>query len=93
MQRCMYIHTKSHATDTAAPHWGELPEPTSKPHMQWLKAAEKCRTASLTPPPPCTSYANVHNYYGPYAYCSLDKGVACAQHTQLPTHTCAGHMC
>ena len=30
------------------------------------------------PPPPCISYANVHNYYGPYAYCSLDKGVACA---------------
>ena len=22
-----------------------------------------------------------------YAYCSLDKGVACAQHIQLPTHT------
>ena len=44
-------------------------------------------------PPPCISYANVHNYYGPYAYCSLDKGVACAQHIQLLTHTCAGHMC
>ena len=42
------------------------------------------------PPPPCISYANVHNYYGPYAYCSLDKGVACAQHIQLPTYTCAG---
>ena len=23
------------------------------------------------PLPPCISYANVHNYYGPYAYCSL----------------------
>ena len=45
------------------------------------------------PPLPCISYANVHNYYGPYAYCSLDKGVACAQHIQLLTHTCAGHMC
>ena len=44
-------------------------------------------------PPPCISYANVHNYYSPYAYCSFDKGVACAQHIQLPTHTCAGHMC
>ena len=31
---------------------------------------------NLTPPPPCLSYANVHNYYGPYAYCSFDKGVA-----------------
>ena len=41
------------------------------------------------PPRPCISYAIVHNYYGPYAYCSLDKGVACAQHIQLPTHTCA----
>ena len=44
-------------------------------------------------PPPCISYANVHNYYGPYAYCSLDKGMACAQHIQLPTHTYEGHMC
>ena len=39
-------------------------------------------------PPPCISYTNVRNYYGPYAYCSLHKGVACAQHIQLPTHTC-----
>ena len=44
------------------------------------------------PPPRCISYANVNNYYGPYAYCSLDKGVACAQHIQLPAHTCEGHM-
>ena len=41
----------------------------------------------------CISYANVHNYYSPYAYCSLNNSVACAQHIQLPTHTCAGHMC
>ena len=40
-------------------------------------------------PPPCISYANVRNYYGPYAHCSLDKGVACAQHIQLLAHTCA----
>ena len=45
------------------------------------------------PPGLCISYANVHNYYGPYAYCCLDKGVACAQHIQLPTHMCEGHMC
>ena len=51
------------------------------------------RGRGCTPPPPCRSYANVHNYYGPYANCSLDKGVACAQHIQPPTHTCAGHMC
>ena len=24
---------------------------------------------------------------------TLDKGVACAQHIQLLTHMCAGHMC
>ena len=50
-------------------------------------------TMTMYPPPPCTSYANVHNYYGPCAHRSLDKGVACTQHIQLPTHTCAGHMC
>ena len=41
---------------------------------------------TVPPPPPCISYANVHNYYGPSAYCSLDKGVGGAQHIQLPTH-------
>ena len=41
-----------------------------------------------TPPPPprCDSYAKVPNQCGPYAYCSLDEGVAGAQHIQLPTH-------
>ena len=40
------------------------------------------------PPPPCLRYTNVRNYYRPYAHCNLDKGVACAQHIQLQTHTC-----
>ena len=40
-------------------------------------------------PPPCISYANVRNYYGPYAHCGLDKGVACSKHIQLLAHTCA----
>ena len=53
----------------------------------------RCEATTAYPPPPCISYANVHNYSGPYAYCSLDKGVACVQHIQLPTHTSAGHMC
>jgi hypothetical protein len=46
-------------------------------------------------PPLCNSCAKVPNQYGPYAYCSLDKGVACAQHIQLPTHTwvSAWHEC
>ena len=47
-----------------------------------------------TPPrPTCHSARNfrscgttVHNYYGPYAYCSFGKGIACVQHIQLPTH-------
>ena len=43
----------------------------------------------LSTPPPCISYADVRNYYGPYTHCSLDKGVACAQHIQLLAHTCA----
>ena len=39
----------------------------------------------MYPPPPCVSYTKVRNQYTPYAYCSLDKGVAYAQHIQLPT--------
>ena len=54
-----------------------------------IVAHEKQRVLAVITPPPCISYANVRNYYGPYAHCSLDKGVACAQHIQLPTHTCA----
>ena len=72
--------------------------------IPFARATLKSRNVTETPPlvaltrvpgpPPCISYANVHNYSGPYAYCSLDKGVACTQHIQLPTHTCAaGHMC
>ena len=47
----------------------------------------KMSCQEYTPPPPCISYAKVPNQYGPYAYCSLDTGVACAQHMQLPKHT------
>ena len=62
--------------------------------------SQYCRSDSAIPnglsrilPPPCISYANVHNYYGPCAYCRLDKGVACTQHIQLLTYTCTGCMC
>ena len=53
------------------------------PHVQ-AKGYERMlglnlQCATCTPPPPCISYANVRNYYGPYAYCSLDTGVAYAQ--------------
>ena len=47
------------------------------------------KNSSLYPPPPCISYADVRNDYGPYAHCSLDKAIACAQHIQLLAHTCA----
>ena len=45
-----------------------------------------------TPPPSGKSYANVHNYYGPYAYCSLGKGMACATHTTADTHVGRPHV-
>ena len=63
-------------------------------HQKGHAATEKNKGHTHTcrlqcpPPPLCPSYTNVHNYYGPYAHCSLDKGVACTQHIQLPTHTC-----
>ena len=53
--------------------------------MNLLKHCTNCKVQ--LPPPPCISYAKVPNEYGPYAYCSLDTGVACARHMQLPTHT------
>ena len=68
-----------------------LHAPTKKYHHCWDRGPSGA--GYLPPPPPCISHANVHTYYGPYAYCSLDKGVACAQHIHLPTHTCTGHMC
>ena len=69
------------------------PTTTGSPpgHLTSLTPTTAVRGKKRYPPPPlCISHANVHNHYGPYAYCSLDKGVACAQHIQLPTHTCAG---
>ena len=48
---------------------------TRQTHQTTLSTPPPPRGDS-TPPPPCISYANVRNYYGPYAHCSLDKGVA-----------------
>ena len=62
------------------------------PSLRDQKDNRACSRSSLPrdySPPPCISYANVRNYYGPYAHCSLDKGVACAKHIQLPTDSCA----
>ena len=59
---------------------------------RWQASDQKknpcCTSRGCTPPPPCISYTNVPNHYGPYAHCSLDKGIACAQHILL-AHTCA----
>ena len=89
MQRCCSPRGPTRAKCNAKPNiWGNK----RKGVRGWTHFLQAPRWR-LYPPPLCVSYADVHNYYGPYAYCSLDKGVACAQHIQLPTHTCAGHMC
>ena len=72
--------------------WAVLQEGTTPTKWKGI-GRDPLATLHRHTPPPSISYANVHNYYGPYAYCSLDKGVACAQYMQLPTHACAGHMC
>ena len=46
----------------------------------WVLAPDAHRPGKWVPPPPCISYAKVPNQYGPYAYCSLNTGVACAAH-------------
>ena len=47
------------------------------------------RSGRSYPPPPLYKLRQCTNYYGPYAHCSLDKGVACAKQIQLLTQTCA----
>ena len=77
------------SADVACSLYG-IPDNPSESKFSSTMIPQMIVVADLTriPPPPGISYANVHNYYGPYAYCSLDKGVACAQHIQLLTHTC-----
>ena len=83
------------------PHAGLEPGPDPDLELEWVCHGSGVRQPSghlIRPvfgftPPSCISYANVNNYYGPCTYCSLDKGVACAQNNQLPKHMCAGHMC
>ena len=41
------------------------------------------KPAWIKPPPPVQATEK----YGPYAYCSLDKTVACMFHTPMPAHT------
>ena len=64
------------------------PTPTRGGGVQSRRQApnRKPLPQAYPPPPPCISYANVRNYYGPYTHCSLDKGVACAQHTNMRAH-------
>ena len=77
-----------------APQPGLQPQPFR--FVQPIESPQSHRcfpTTRMYPPSPCIRYANIHNYYSPCAYCSLDKGVACVKHIQLPTYTCAGYMC
>ena len=68
--------------DLAIAPWVPGSDPWQVSQLRWQR-----KIVAPPPPPPCNSYAKVPNEYGPYAYYSLDKGVACAQHIQLPTHT------
>ena len=45
------------------------------------------------PPPPCISYANVHNYYAPYAYCSLAINSGKFSDRSPPTDLCPRIQC
>ena len=87
---CLWQLHKVKTLVRAGTHVGRTSQPGWKPLYVHSIAKSLCRKSSdMYPPPPCISYANVRNYYGPYTQRSLDKGVACAQHIQLPTHTCA----
>ena len=44
------------------------------------RSCDNSSHGACKPPPPCISYAKVPNECAPYAYCSLDKAVADAQH-------------
>ena len=45
------------------------------------------------PPPPCISYANVHNYDGPYAYCGLAVNSGKFSDRSPPTDLCPLIQC
>ena len=47
----------------------------------------------LVNPPPCISYANVHNYYGPYTYCSLAINSGMFSDRSPPTDLCPLIQC
>ena len=44
------------------------------------RCTQHCSPPPPPPPPTCNSYGKVPNSYGPDAYCSLDKAVACTHH-------------
>ena len=52
------------------------------PHERCRRFIPETPSPHLMYPPrrPCNSYGKVPSQYGPYAYCSLDKGVACTYH-------------
>ena len=85
------LHTSSTllCTGSTSLLTGSTSLPTASTSLRSGSTSLRTSSTSLGGPTPrCISCANVHNYCGPYAYCSLDKGVACAQHIQLQA-TCA----
>ena len=52
-----------------------------------------CSRCFLLTPPPCISYANVHNYYGPYTYCSLAINSGMFSDRSPPTDLCPLIQC
>ena len=71
-----------------------LPPTTLAIIINWVhRMGQILRHSEKVPPPPCISYANVHNYYGPYAYCSLGQGCGLrTTHTTADTHVRRPHV-
>ena len=79
----------------AVPCWKPFwpPYPHFRPTLHLDEPAQSTYPTSKVDPylvhTPCIMFANVPNYYDPWAHCSSDKGVACTQHIQLLAHMCA----
>ena len=57
------------------------------PRLVWTLSRVQKAMSLRYPAAPCRcGYREMQAKMIPYAYCSLDKAVACASHIQLPTH-------
>ena len=52
-----------------------------------------CMSTMILPPRPCISHANVRNYYGPYAHCSLAINSGKFSDRSPPTDLCPLIQC